>query len=286
MHLASVDLCQRVGDCLTSNQPPAVLAADAVRALDEARVTKGVILSGAYLYGLASLHLPPRDVALWTRRENEFTAAEVAKYPNRLVGFLSVDPLEASAVDEIAHWRGSALLVGLKLHFTASAVRLGEAKERRQLARVLSQAAVQHLPIIIHLGGGAFDAQDTETFIRTVLPAAGSTWVQIAHAGGGLPLVADNHLAILRAFADHIARGDPATARVLFDLSYVPAPEEDAATATALVGEMRRIGLDRFLFASDFNVLTPAEQVAALRRLGLRPAEEYLLRTHCAPWAC
>ena len=229
IHLASVDLCQLVGECLSSNHPPAVYASDAIRALDEAHVSKGVILSCAYLYGLPSLHLTPREIAERTRRENEFTAAEVAKYPTRLVGFLSVNPLQDSAIDEIRHWRGSHVLVGLKLHFTASAVHIRSAAERRQVARVLAEAALEHIPIVIHIGGGKVDASDAELFIRDVLPSAGESWVQIAHAGGGLPLHDGNHVGVLRTFADHIVRDDPATRHVLFDLSFVPAPGEDAA---------------------------------------------------------
>ena len=52
MHLASPELCRLVGECLDSNHPPAVFASDAVRALDEAHVSKGVILSCAYLLSL------------------------------------------------------------------------------------------------------------------------------------------------------------------------------------------------------------------------------------------
>ena len=131
MHLASVDLCRLVGECLPSNHPPAVFASDAIRALDEANVSRGVILSCAYLYGLPSLHLSAHEITVRTRRENEFTAAEVAKYPTRLVGFLSVNPLQTSAIDEIRHWRGSSQLIGLKLHFTASAVHMRSAVHRR-----------------------------------------------------------------------------------------------------------------------------------------------------------
>ena len=118
MHLASPELCRLVGECLPSNNPPAVFATDAVRALDEAHVSKGVILSCAYLFGLPSLHLESGDLMAMTRRENEFTAAQVAQYPTRLVGFLSVDPFADSALDEVRHWRGSQRLIGLKLHFT------------------------------------------------------------------------------------------------------------------------------------------------------------------------
>ena len=108
-----------------------------MRALDEAHVSRGVILSCAYLFGLPSLHVKSDDLAAMIRRENEFTAAQVAQYPARLVGFFSVDPLADSAIDEVRYWRGNRQLVGLKLHFTASAVDVRNAVHRRQVAKVL-----------------------------------------------------------------------------------------------------------------------------------------------------
>ena len=70
----------------------------------------------------------------------------------------------------------------MKLHLTASDVRLESAAARRKLSEVVREAAAQDLAI--------GDAGDAETFIRTILPAAGKSWVQIAHAGGGFPAVA------------------------------------------------------------------------------------------------
>jgi len=87
-----------------------------------------------------------------TRQENEFTAAQVARYPERLVAFLPVDPLAESAIDEILHWRGSHQLIGLRLHFTASAVDIRSAGERSQIAKVIAAAAEEGLPIVIHIG--------------------------------------------------------------------------------------------------------------------------------------
>jgi len=91
---------------------------------------------------------------------------------------------------------------------------------------------------------------------------------------------------VLQTFADHIAQNDPITAQVLFDLAYVPAPDEDDAAVKSLVQQVRRIGIGRFLFGSDFNVLSPSQEIAHLHRLGLTPDEENLLRGNCAPWAC
>jgi uncharacterized protein len=286
MHLASAGLCKQVGECLDSNNPPAVFAADAVHALDEAHVSRGVILSCAYLFGLPSMHVKSGDLAALTRRENEFTAAQVAQYPTRLVGFFSVDPLADSAINEIRHWSGSKQLTGLKLHFTASAVHVRNARQRAQVARVISVAAAADLPMVIHLGGGSFNAADAELFIRDILPSARTSWVQIAHAGGGMPREADNNLAVLRTFADHIVRNDRVTRRVLFDLSYVPAPDETPQATAALLAQIRRIGIKRFLFGSDFNVLTPLEEIKDIAKLGLTSEELETLKHNCAPWAC
>lgn len=110
--------------------------------------------------------------------------------------------------------------------------------------------------------------------------------MQIAHAGGGWPPESGNNLAVLRAFADHIVRGDTTTRHILFDMAFVPAPDETAQAAALLAQQMRRIGIRRFLFGSDFNVLTPQEEIKNLRKLGLTNKEWQTLRENCAPWAC
>lgn len=296
MHVGSADLCRVTQDCLTSNSPPAVLAIDVVRALDAAGVSKGVVLSCGYLYGLASLRLSADEVELNTRRENQFTADQVAQFPRRLVGFLSVDPLQPSAISEILYWRNSRRLVGLKLHFAASGVNMRNAAHRIQVSRVIAAAASSQLPMVIHFGNGTFDDVDTELFIRDVLPAAGLSWVQIAHLGGGAPIDGEHrsepepvhpNLRVLESFANHFARGDPSTRHLLFDLAYVPLPSDSKPAEIAFtVKQMRRIGLNRFVFGSDYNVLTPAAEIARLGMLKLTDKELAALQRNCAPWAC
>lgn len=89
-----------------------------------------------------------------------------------------------------------------------------------------------------------------------------------------------------RTFADHIVQNDPATQRALFDLSYVPAPDETPREATAVVEQMRRIGMKRFLFGSDFNVLTPLQEIKDIKKLSLTQEELRTLQQNCAPWVC
>jgi predicted TIM-barrel fold metal-dependent hydrolase len=235
---------------------------------------------------LRSLHLSASEIAKKTRTENEFTAREVAKFPTRLVALLSLDPLQNSAIDELDYWAAKSQFVGVKLHFTASSVNIRHAADREKVRRVLAEAANQHLPLVIHLGGGDFNASDAELFITEVLPSARNTWVQIAHAGGGMPRRDGNNLGVLRTFGDHIAKNDPRTANVLFDLSFVPGPDDNAEDAKAYTQQVRRIGIRRFLFGSDFNVQMPTDAIANLQKLGLTSEEMQVLGDNCAPWVC
>jgi predicted TIM-barrel fold metal-dependent hydrolase len=286
MHVASPDICARLGDCVEDHDPAVVSADDAIAALDAASIARGVVFSSAYLYGLPALGLDSREIAQRVRQENEFTAAEVTRAGGRLVGFLSIDPLSPSAIAELEAWRDSELLVGLKLHFTASAVDLHDSDHRARLVAVFETAAAQGLPIAVHIGGGDFGPLEAQIFIESVLPHAGNSIVQVAHAGGGYPFRLSHHADILNLFAERIAADDPRARRVMFDLSYVPAPEEGPDTVAALKQAMRRIGVERFLFGSDYNVLSPAAQLAALERLQLTEDEMRILRGNCADWVC
>jgi hypothetical protein len=96
----------------------------------------------------------------------------------------------------------------------------------------------------------------------------------------------DDQLGVLGLFAERIAARDPVTERVSFDLSFAPLDGVDADGAAALGATLRRIGIDRLHFGSDFNVETPAAAQLRLRRLGLTPAELGEIAGRCALWAC
>jgi hypothetical protein len=74
--------------------------------------------------------------------------------------------------------------------------------------------------------------------------------------------------------------------RVLFDISYVPAPDDNPQAANAVLEQMRRIGMKRFLFGSDFNVLTPLQEIKDIEKLRLTGEELRALQQNCAPWVC
>jgi predicted TIM-barrel fold metal-dependent hydrolase len=264
-----------------------VTGSDAVAALDRVAARRGVVLSSAYQFGSPYVASKHYDVADMTRAENEYVATEVGRFPARLVGFFSVDPLDGSAASEVAHWAADGRLKGLKLHLANSAVNFHDTEQVAKVAAIVRLAAQKKLPMVIHVRTGvAFGADESEIFIRDVLPAAGSSWVQIAHVGGWGGYDSAT-AAELRMWADCISRGDAATRRVLFDLAYVVSSSMTADEASDLVAQMRRIGIRRFVLGSDFDSDSPSAADDKMRtKLPLTDSEWRSIAERCAPWAC
>ena len=262
-------------------------AADVLAALDEAHVGKGVVLSMGYFFGSPYLAARHYDVARMTRAENEYVAEQVARNPQRLIGFFSVDPLSDSALEEVRFWADNHRLTGLKLHFANSGVHLKDPEQVRKIAAVVGLAGDRKLPMVIHLRAAReFTAEEVEIFIRDILPRAGDSWVQIAHAVGwyGTDQIMLDDLAV---FAPHIRRNDPVTRHTLFDLAAVVTPATTPEEATALAQLMRQIGLKRFVMGSDYDLFTPkATDDLTRAKLPLSNQEWRVVTRNCAPWAC
>jgi predicted TIM-barrel fold metal-dependent hydrolase len=280
-------MCAGVQGCAPEAAHGVLGAADALAVLDEAHVNRGVVLSVAYLFGSPFLARQHLDVARLTRAENEYVAAEVARSGGRLTGFFAVDPLQPSAAQEVRHWVADGRLQGLKLHLTSAGLNFKDPAQVKQLAGIVRLAGEAGLPLLIHLRTGPdFGAAQTEIFVRDVLPAAGGSTVQIAHAGGWSG-TDQATLAILAAFAAHIARDDPATRHVLFDLSAVVTPATTQQQAGRLVELMRAVGLTRFVMGSDWDFATPRATLELMvAKLPLSAPEWQTLARNCAPWAC
>jgi predicted TIM-barrel fold metal-dependent hydrolase len=103
-----------------------------VARLDEAGIRRAVVLSDAYYFGVPT-PVPVQNEHDKVRAENDWTAQQVAQYPDRLVGFCSFNPLEDYALAELERCAASHRFKGLKLHFSGAALDL---KSPEQVARV------------------------------------------------------------------------------------------------------------------------------------------------------
>src|SRR4029450_1786427 len=78
-----------------------IVADDLIQLLDEAEIRKAVVLSAAYAFGAADLVPPVENEYDKVRAENDWTAQQVSRYPDRLVGFCGVNPLKDYALPEL-----------------------------------------------------------------------------------------------------------------------------------------------------------------------------------------
>lgn len=268
--------------------PPSAKAL--VAFLDSASIRRAVVLSVAYQWGGYSRKTENEYERV--KEENDWTAQQVAEYPDRLVAICSVNPLKSYALEEIARCaKDPRLRTGLKLHFGNSDVDVHDTTQVAQLQRVFRAADANRMAIIAHLHanfnkGRPYGEAEARIFLDKILPFAPTVTVQIAHlaGAGGYDTGTDAAAAV---YAEAIAAHDPRTAHLYFDVSGISGIDEMTPERKALlVRRMRPIGVDRLLYGSDGAVAGhgPREYWASFKTLPLTAAELGAIATNVAPY--
>ncbi len=174
----------------SSPGPKGIDADYLVAHLDAAGISRAVVLSVAYSFSNPNKAAVPNEY-VHVMDENNWTSAQVAKYPRRLLGFCSVNPLRAYALKEIARCaRDPNLRTGLKLHFGNSDVNLDNPDHLARVRWVFRAANEHHMAIVVHLHANIdhhrpYGAKEARIFLEQLLPEAPDVAVQIAHLTGG-----------------------------------------------------------------------------------------------------
>lgn len=271
---------------------PPIEASDLVAHLDSAGIRRALVLSAAYMY--AKPGRPVEDEVAKVRAENDWTAAQVAAYPDRLRAFCAVNPLADYAVAEVERCaRDPHLRRGLKLHFGNSDVQLDDPDHVGQLKRVFRVANENRMALAIHTRASVsmerpYGVGQGRIFLDELLPAAPDVPVQIAHLGGSGPGYGDPPaVAFLDVLAEAVERGDPRAGRLLFDAASIVTADAPPTDLARVAARVRQVGPDRVLFGSDAATgpgTTPRERWAAFRRLPLTDAEFVQIAENVAPY--
>jgi predicted TIM-barrel fold metal-dependent hydrolase len=285
------DFCagmRRFGGCDPALTTPHSVQ-DLLVQMDRANIQRALVLSDGYLAESPFMEPQRPDAPDLMRSANDWTVALARSYPKRLSAFIAVDPLRSTALPEIARWRNNPAVAGIKIHSTASGIDLWKDADVAALAAVFRAAALARFAIVIHLRTQRMDygAPDIQRFVDDVLPAAGNTPVQIAHAAGWGGLDPQT-LSALSAFADAIQANPRRFRHVWFDLSGVWTDKSSAADKQTLVALIRRIGLQHFFPGSDWpyngdNLTDYFNRVYP--ELPLTPSEWAIIRRNVAPYA-
>jgi uncharacterized protein len=257
--------------------------------LDSAGIRRALVLALGYSWGN-----PRRNVENEyekVKAENDWVAAQVARYPERLRAFCSFNPLKDYALDELARCGTiPQLRSGLKLHIGNATLNYHDAQHRERLRAVFRAANERRIAIVIHMRssnslGLPYGREEARIFFDSILPAAPNIPVQIAHLAGfgGYDAVTDSALAV---FVDAIARQDPRTRQLWFDVTTV-ARNATPADANLLVRRIRQLGVQRVLFGADAATggnLPPRESWADFLKLPLTAAEFQTIASNVAPY--
>jgi predicted TIM-barrel fold metal-dependent hydrolase len=258
--------------------------------LDAGGIRKAAVLSLGYQYG--NPNRPPVEHEYEAvKAENDWTSAQVAKYPDRLVAFCSVNPLKDYALDEIVRCgKDPRLRAGLKLHFGNSDVNVSDPAHAPRLREVFALANRQRMAIVVHARTTIskqrpYGAAHARAFL-TLLEAAPDVPVQIAHlagSGGYDEAGVDDAVGV---FVDAIAAKDPRVARLWFDVSGIALIGKWPAPAGRVAERIRQIGIDRVVWGADGAAggTTPEAAWKAFSETPLTPAEVETIRTNVAPY--
>ena len=291
---AALQKAHSLRDRLPYGEEAPILGTQLVAMLDRAGIERAVVLSDAYWFDS-----PPRatvlrdigieDVYAAVRAENDWTAGEVAKFPQRLVGFCSFSPLNDYALQELDRCAKSRTFKGLKLHFSASAVDLENKQHLERVRRIFAAANSHGLAIIVHVRAGRrYGTEHAEIFLNEVLPAAPEIPVQIAHLWGGNGYT-EGVMRALVTYADAVSSRHRATRNLYFDvtqLALVMGGRRDALQRIAAL--IRQIGVGRILYGSDgfmFGNEEPSDAWASFRREIPLTADEFTtIANNVAPY--
>lgn len=268
-----------------------ISARDLIALLDAAGIRYATVLSVAYTWGKAS-RAPVENEYEHVKAENDWTAEQVARYPDRLRGFCSVNPLKPYALEELARCsRNPQIRQGLKLHFGNSDVDLDNPENVAQVRKILAAANGYRMAIVVHMrtsidNGRKYGAEQARVFLNDLLPAAPDVSVQIAHlagAGGYETATA----AALGVLADASEKHDARMKNVWFDAAVVVRPGMSPEDLQRIAARIRQIGVERVLYGSDAATNPAASPRAgweAFQRLPLTEAEFRAIAGNVTPY--
>ena len=253
LHLASPELT----DFLKDGSVDAPTAAELVALLDEGNVERGVVLAPGYM-----AFPEPR----YMTNENDYVAAQIADFSERLIGFCGINPRLEGAVDEVSRCLKLPGMVGVKLHLPGSEMDLDDPEQAAQLAAVFDRIEAEDAPVLMHVGDVSSQPLTSAAFeaLSEIINSHPSVRITHAHCAGNVDdATIESWLRVPGAGYNENSFVDT-SACLKF---YRDAP---LATRELIVWRFRKWGIERVLLGSDYISFepeeTPAEAIETLRQ--------------------
>jgi predicted TIM-barrel fold metal-dependent hydrolase len=223
-------------------------ATDLVETMDRNAVEKSIV------FGF------PWDALDTVKRHNDYIAAAVQRYPDRLIGLCCLDPLHPEARAEAERCLAAGLRGLGELAFYRSGI---DEDALKSLAPLMELCRNEKLPVMVHTNepiGHHYPGKSPSTLsqiLRLVQTFADNTII-LAHWGGGL-------------FFFNLLKKElkESLANVYFDTAASPFLYDSGIYRAAI----SIIGAEKIILGSDFPLLNPARYVNEMRDAGLSDQE-------------
>ena len=276
---------------LQSSSFKTITAQDLIGFLDKAGIQQAVLLSTAYRWGRPGAE-PPDEYA-GVKAENDWTAAQAALYPKRLIAFCGFNPLKDYALEELARCaKNPNMRRGIKMHFGNSDVQMENPEHFEKLKNVFQAANRQRMAIVVHMRASIskkrpYGPEQARLFLE-LLSFAPDIPVQIAHMAGGGPGYVDPQAhEVIKVLAEAVTKKDRRTRNLWFEFSSNAHPQNTAEASEFLVKMIRQIGVKRILYGTDGifeQNLPPRENWEEFRKLKLTEKEIKTIAKNVAPY--
>ncbi len=190
------------------------------------------------------------------RKENAFVAAEVKKLPTRLAGACAVNPMKEWALTELQKCSDDGLRI-LKLHTMASGLKLRDETHKLKLTEILSAAERLQMTVLIHGNFPEASRGDEGLQLLSELEKFPRIRFILGHLWG-------REFKWLEGFKHP---------NFVVEVSATPIWMKLPESREQLVKTMRKVGMKKFVFGSDWPVFHPSEMVMALKALPLKDDE-------------
>lgn len=268
-----------------------ITAQDVIGLLDQAGIRRAVILANGYSFGRPGSEPPDEYEAV--KADNNWAAAQAALFPKRLIAVCGFNPLKEYALAELARCaKDPNLRRGIKLHFGSSDVQTEIPEHFEKLKKVFQAANRHRMAIIVHMRASIskkrpYGPEQARAFLE-LLSFAPDIPVQVAHLASSGPGYMDPAAhSVIAVLADAIAKKDPRTRKLWFDVASNAHPRNSAEVSELMVRLIRQIGVKRILYGTDVavgNTLAPREAWAAFRGLKLSEKEIKTIAGNVAPY--
>jgi predicted TIM-barrel fold metal-dependent hydrolase len=269
-----------------------ITAQDVIGHLDAAGIERAVLLSTAYLFGSPARSVDNEYAKV--KAENDWVAAQAAKYPKRLRAFCGVNPLRDYALAELARCAADPnLKYGVKIHFGNSDIQLERAEHLLRLQQFFRVVNDHKMAMVIHLRASIskerpYGATQARLFLNFLMPLVPDVPVQIAHLAAAGPGYNDPKAeAVMGYLAAAVEAGDPHTRNLWVDVTSVADKAITPANAARIVKRIRQVGVEKVLYGTDAATgdnLRPAESWTAFRALPLTDDEFAKIAGNVAPY--